>query len=120
MEAWKRRGQSRSALGQDLEAIQDLTRAADLAPKDSDVFYQRGLILFKMVRACSLALSALSSPSSSSDIRTTISATMRVERRTFGNQRRSMRWASCRGTTWVSVSALLAAPRKPWLRLSGP
>lgn len=49
MEAWKRRGQSRAALGQDAEAILDLTRAAELAPNDSDVLHQRGLVYFKLV-----------------------------------------------------------------------
>lgn len=50
MEAWKRRGQSKAALGQDAEAILDLTHAAELAPKDSDVMHQRGLVYFKLVR----------------------------------------------------------------------
>ncbi len=49
MEAWKRRGQSRAAMGQDAEAVLDLTRAAELAPKDADIYHQRGLIYFKLV-----------------------------------------------------------------------
>jgi tetratricopeptide (TPR) repeat protein len=56
MEAWKRRGQSRAAIGQDAEAIVDLTRAAELAPKDADIYHQRGLIYFKLVRKLMLFL----------------------------------------------------------------
>jgi Flp pilus assembly protein TadD len=43
-------------MGQDAEAILDLTRAAELAPKDADIYHQRGLIYFKLVRMLILFL----------------------------------------------------------------
>ena len=46
-DAWKRRGQTRAALGLDTEAIQDLTKAATITP-DYECFHQRGIVYHKM------------------------------------------------------------------------
>jgi tetratricopeptide (TPR) repeat protein len=47
-DAWKRRGQTRAALGFDAEAIKDLTKAASLSP-DHECFHQRGIVYHKML-----------------------------------------------------------------------
>lgn len=44
--------QARAARGQSLEALRDLTKAAELGimfKKDHEVFHERGLIFFQMV-----------------------------------------------------------------------
>ena len=46
-DAWKRRGQSRAAMGQDLEALQDLTQAMRLL-NDYECHHQRGIVYHKM------------------------------------------------------------------------
>jgi len=46
-DAWKRRGQTRAALGQDAEAIKDLTKAASISA-DYECFHQRGIVYHKM------------------------------------------------------------------------
>jgi tetratricopeptide (TPR) repeat protein len=46
-DAWKRRGQSRAALGQDMEALQDLTQAMRLL-NDYECHHQRGIVYHKM------------------------------------------------------------------------
>jgi len=46
-DAWKRRGQTRAALGLDAEAIQDLTKAASISA-DYECFHQRGIVYHKM------------------------------------------------------------------------
>ena len=46
-DAWKRRGQTRAALGQDGDAIQDLTKAAGITA-DHECFHQRGIVYHKM------------------------------------------------------------------------
>ena len=46
-DAWKRRGQTRAALGFDAEAIKDLTKASEISP-DHECFHQRGIVYHKM------------------------------------------------------------------------
>ena len=46
-DAWKRRGQTRAALGQDADAIKDLTKAASISA-DHECFHQRGIVYHKM------------------------------------------------------------------------
>jgi tetratricopeptide (TPR) repeat protein len=46
-DAWKRRGQTRAALGFDNEAIKDLTKAIALQP-DHESYHQRGIVYHKM------------------------------------------------------------------------
>ena len=46
-DAWKRRGQSRAAMGQDVEALQDLTQAMRLL-NDYECHHQRGIAYHKM------------------------------------------------------------------------
>ena len=46
-DAWKRRGQTRAALGLDADAIKDLTKAASISA-DYECFHQRGIVYHKM------------------------------------------------------------------------
>jgi tetratricopeptide (TPR) repeat protein len=46
-DAWKRRGQTRAALGLDAEAIKDLTKAASISA-DYECFHQRGIVYHKV------------------------------------------------------------------------
>jgi len=46
-DAWKRRGQSRAAMGQDVEALQDLSQAMRLL-NDFECHHQRGIVHHKM------------------------------------------------------------------------
>jgi tetratricopeptide (TPR) repeat protein len=46
-DAWKRRGQTRAALGCTMDALNDLSRALELS-SDPDIYYQRGLVYHQM------------------------------------------------------------------------
>ena len=46
-DAWKRRGQTRAAIGLNYDAVKDLTKAAELGT-DPDTYFQRGSVYFNL------------------------------------------------------------------------